>query len=142
MILRCPSCGVSPMFRPLLKSRTLDQWLTPLKGCPKCRYDYEREPGYFLPATWMVHCFSVLGLGTTLMILAEWFWDLSSLALVAVACIPSLLFSFLFARHSKAIYLALDHWIDPPVVGTQDEPNAVRAPPAGRTDAKELSPDE
>lgn len=111
--LRCPECGVSPVFRPLRLARSPHDWLNPLPGCAICGYAYEREPGYFLPATWMVQAFSVLGLGIGWGLFAQWMWSPPLPALFAIACVPALLFAFLFARHSKAIYLAIEHAIDP-----------------------------
>src|ERR671915_519718 len=61
--LRCPECGVSPVFVPLRRTRSLRDWFTPLDGCPRCGYAYERESGYFLLATWGIHYFTVTGLG-------------------------------------------------------------------------------
>ena len=61
--LRCPECGVSRVFVPALKTRGLRDWITPLDGCPRCGYPYEREGGYFLLAVWGVHYFTVTGLG-------------------------------------------------------------------------------
>src|SRR5690349_1329720 len=48
--LRCPECGVSPMFVPVARTRSLRDWFTPLDGCPRCGYAYDREDGYFLLA--------------------------------------------------------------------------------------------
>ena len=36
--LRCPECGVSPLFVPLRRVRSLDDWFRPLDGCPRCGY--------------------------------------------------------------------------------------------------------
>src|SRR4030095_3491055 len=50
--LRCPECGISPVFVPLSRVRSLDDWFRPLDGCPRCGYAYEREQGYWLIAIW------------------------------------------------------------------------------------------
>src|SRR5687768_7568177 len=60
--LRCPECGVSPVFMPASKTRSVHDWVTPLDGCPRCGYAYQREGGYFLIATWGIHYFTVTGL--------------------------------------------------------------------------------
>src|SRR5688572_25647149 len=61
--LLCPECGVSPVFRPLRETRSLWDWFTPLDGCPRCGYAYQREDGYFLLATWVINYGLVAGLG-------------------------------------------------------------------------------
>src|SRR5438270_13736892 len=63
LLLRCPECGISPMFVSWRRTRSLDDWFKPLDGCPRCGYAYEREPGYFLLATWGSQYFTVGGIG-------------------------------------------------------------------------------
>ena len=43
-------CGRRPIFLPVRRVRGFNDWFTPLDGCPRCGYPYEREPGYFLLA--------------------------------------------------------------------------------------------
>ena len=62
LLCRCPTCGDKPIFAPVKETRSLQDWFTPLDGCPKCGYAYEREPGYFLLAIWGVN-YGVIGLG-------------------------------------------------------------------------------
>ena len=59
--LRCPECGISPIFIPARRVRSIWDWFTPLDGCPRCGYAYDREQGYCLLATWGVHYFTVAG---------------------------------------------------------------------------------
>lgn len=121
LALRCPHCGQSPLFLPLRQTRSLRDWFTPLDGCPRCGYPYEREIGYFLLATWAVgYGFSgILGVG--LYLLLEFTVDLSTPALLTAVIIPPVIFSILFARHSKALFLAFDQFFDPPVPFREDE---------------------
>src|SRR4051794_19102026 len=74
--LRCPECGASPMFVPVRRTRSLRDWFTPLDGCPRCGYAYDREEGYFLMATWGVHYFAVAGFGLALGLILEHFLTL------------------------------------------------------------------
>jgi uncharacterized protein (DUF983 family) len=113
MRLRCPECGASPIFRPITQTRSWHHWATPLSGCPRCDYAYEREPGYFLPAIWVVHVFTVFGFGLVLgLVLDTWLHAPLGLLMLTV-CVPMLLFALAFVRHAKAIYLAVDHLIEP-----------------------------
>ena len=63
LMLRCPECGVSPIFRPVREVRSLYDWFTPLDGCPRCGYAYEREQGYFLLSIWGLNYGLIAGLG-------------------------------------------------------------------------------
>ena len=115
MRLRCPECGISPMFIPRNRVRGVDDWLRPLDGCPRCGYAYEREQGYWLIAIWVINygLVGALGLGVALTAL-DW-WDLAIWKAILIVAIPMPILSFLFARHAKSLYLAIDHYLDPHV---------------------------
>ena len=113
--LRCPECGVSPMFVPVARTRSLRDWFTPLDGCPRCGYAYDREDGYFLLATWGVHYFTIAGFGLVLGLVLLTFTSLGLAWSIVLTALPTVVVGFLFARHAKAIYLAIDHFCDPHV---------------------------
>ena len=113
--LRCPECGVSPIFVPAGRTRSVRDWFTPLDGCPRCGYAYERESGYFLIATWGIHYFTVTGLGLAAGLILDAFVPMPLWLLVLVSAVPTVIFGFVFARYAKAIYLAIDHYFDPHV---------------------------
>ncbi len=115
MQLRCPECGISLVFMPARKVRSFWDWFTPLDGCPRCGYAYQREDGYFLLATWGVNYGVVGGLGLTIALTLDYFYHLSLRAQMLYIIAPMPLFSFLFMRHAKALFLALDHFFDPHV---------------------------
>lgn len=101
------------MFPKVLSIRRLSDWFTPLDGCPRCGYAYEREPGYFLLSIWAVNygCGSLLGI--SIYVALEMTVHPPLKILLAAVVLPVLLFNLLFARHSKALFLALDHFFDP-----------------------------
>lgn len=115
MRLKCPLCGHSPIFTLLTKTRSFYEWFQPLDGCPRCGYAYEREPGYFLIATWG----GIYGFGTLFgmflyVIIVEiihpdihWLWQLGIISAL------SMCFCFLIARHVKALFIAFDRFWDP-----------------------------
>ena len=113
MYLKCPECGIAPMFRPLRGVRSLYDWFTPLDGCPRCGYAYDREIGYFLVATWVINYTVVAGLAVlvSFTIDALWRWPLWKHAVFVFLPMP--LLSFLIARHAKAVWIAMDHYFDP-----------------------------
>ena len=111
--LRCPECGISPIFVPARRVRSLWNWFTPLDGCPRCGYAYERESGYFLLATWVVNYGVVAGLGLIVGLTVDHFYRPPLWKLICVVTVPMPFMSLLFARHAKALYLAMDHYFDP-----------------------------
>lgn len=110
---RCPECGEAPMFTPVRQIKKLDDWMHPLHGCPHCGYAYEREPGYFLLSIWAFNYGIVGAVGLAALFLIKEYWQLPDWKLVCfvVPCIP--LLNFLFIRHSKSLFLAMDHYCDP-----------------------------
>lgn len=114
-LLQCPVCGTKPIFKPLAQVRHFHDWFTPLDGCPRCGYAYDREPGYFLMAVWGVNYGVVALVGLSAYVLAERFATLSVWQMILWVAVPMPIMQFLFARHAKAYFLALDHFFDPHV---------------------------
>ncbi|MFY8215622.1 MAG: DUF983 domain-containing protein [Chthoniobacterales bacterium] len=112
-MLRCPICGASPIFVPVSKIRRLSDWFMPLDGCPRCGYAYDREPGYFLLSIWAINYGVGSLIGLVLYLTLEILLDLPLTTLLAWVLAPVLVFNLLFARHSKAYFIAFDHWWDP-----------------------------
>ena len=113
MRLKCPECGVSPVFVPVARTRSIWDWFTPLDGCPRCGYAYERESGYFLLATWGVNYGVVAGLGLGAALVLDATVGLTVRQALLYVFLPLPVLAFLFARHAKALYLAADHYFDP-----------------------------
>jgi uncharacterized protein (DUF983 family) len=113
--LRCPECGVSPIFVPARKVRTVRDWFVPLCGCPRCGYAYEREDGYFLLAIWGVNYGFVGGLGLAVGLLLQYFFAFTAVQVLAFVLVPMAILSLAFARHAKSLFLAFDHYFDPHV---------------------------
>ncbi len=111
--LRCPECGISPIFIPARQVRSLWDWFTPLDGCPRCGYAYEREDGYFLIATWGINygIVGVAGLGIAFGL--NWIFDPPLWQQLAWGLPAMALGTVWMARTSKAIWLAIDHFFDP-----------------------------
>jgi uncharacterized protein (DUF983 family) len=144
LALRCPVCGATPLFPALNQTRSLHDWFTPLDGCPRCGYPYDREPGYFLLSVWAINYGIAALLGLLLYFLFEWFFDWPVWTLIASVIGPVILFNILFVRHSKAIFIAWDHYFDPHERegGNDDDGNQPRptAPPPGRPPRKARHP--
>jgi uncharacterized protein (DUF983 family) len=113
LLLRCPECGISPLFKPLRQTRSLFDYFEPLDGCPRCGFGYEREQGYFLLAIWGVNYGIVAGLALLISLLLEWLHPLTLWQYIWFVFAPMPLLSMLLARHAKALFLAMDHYFDP-----------------------------
>ena len=117
--LRCPVCGISPLFLPARRTEGILDWFTMLPGCPRCGYRYEREPGYFLFPLWLVSFGLVPLVGVGLFLLLDRLFELSTPQLILLVLAPMWLLGILAVRHVKAFYLASDHLLHPHV---DDEP--------------------
>ncbi|MEM7348899.1 MAG: DUF983 domain-containing protein [Chloroflexota bacterium] len=111
--LRCPVCGISPLFIEIKNTESLTDWFEVLPGCPRCGYRYDREPGYFLFALWLINFTIASLIGVGLLLLLESYFDLSTPQLIIILLTPIWALGILSARHTKAIFLALDHLIHP-----------------------------
>lgn len=135
--LRCPTCGITPIFPPLKKTRSLRDWFTPLDGCPRCGYPYEREPGYFLLATWA----GSYGMGSLTGLILYFFFDWKFhppiFQLLAMVLIPVILVNIVLARHAKSFFLAFDHFFDPHEKEKEDNDDDDRG---GRKKPKPVTP--
>jgi len=127
--LRCPVCGQTPVFPPLARTRSLHDWFTPLDGCPRCGYAYDREPGYFLLSIWAINYGIAALLGLVLYFLFEWFFDWPVWTLIGAVIGPVVLFNLLFARHAKTIFIAWDHFFDPHEREGGDDGGNLPSPP-------------
>ena len=112
--LKCPVCGTQPMFPPLGRTRSMQDWLTPLDGCPRCGYPYEREPGYFLMSIWAVGYIVAAAAGVAVFIyLQVWHTDMATWKIITLSALAAVVVNIIFARHAKAYFLAIDHLADP-----------------------------
>ncbi|MEI8283655.1 MAG: hypothetical protein WCG52_01575 [bacterium] len=135
-LLKCPECGTKPIFMSIIRVRRLRDYFTPLDGCPRCGYAYERELGYFLLSIWAINYGGGSILGIMIYCYLEYFYHLSLPLLLVCVISPVVLFNFFFARHSKAFFIALDHYFDPHVKngeGGGDGGSNTKEPPAPAT---------
>lgn len=108
--LRCPVCGMSPLFQPIGEMKHVRDWFDTLPGCPRCNYAYDREPGYFMLALWSLDYGAAAIFGIALFLILFNFFQLSTGQLLLWTLLPTFLFAVLIVRHAKAFYLAFDHY--------------------------------
>ncbi len=114
--LHCPVCGTRPIFLPVRRVRNFDDWVRPLDGCPRCGYAYEREPGYFLLAIFGFNLGFAVWVGITAFTILSIYGDVAAMSywqLLALTVLPIPIINVLIARHAKALFIALDHFVDP-----------------------------
>lgn len=129
--LKCPVCGKHPIFIPWYRLNSIKDWFCPLDGCPRCGYAYERETGYFLLSIWALNYGVGSLLGISIYIVLETFTELPLPELLFWVIAPVVAFNLLFARHSKSLFIALDHYFDPhEKTDGEDGGSPVPAPPA------------
>jgi uncharacterized protein (DUF983 family) len=104
--LRCPICGKGPLFQGYFDSP---------ERCPSCGYYFMRESGYFLPHVPIGYAFTILVALGTWPFLYYIFGVRSPAILLGSMIAVALLFGIWFVRYSKALWLALDLTIHPPV---------------------------
>jgi hypothetical protein len=107
---RCPVCGISPMFRPIGQIRNLNDWFETLPGCPHCNYVYNREPGYFMLPLWSFDYGVAGAFGIALALILVNYFQLPTLFLLLLTLLPTFIVALLLVRHSKAFYVAIDHY--------------------------------
>jgi uncharacterized protein (DUF983 family) len=110
---KCPSCGERPMFVQWRKVRTLQDWLMPLDGCPRCGYAFEREPGYFLLSIFAVNYTAGAVVGLLIYLILEFLVRMPIWSVLILSILPIPIFNLWFARHSKSFFLAFDIFFDP-----------------------------
>jgi uncharacterized protein (DUF983 family) len=113
LALKCPTCGDRPMFIPWRKVRSLRDWFMPLDGCPRCGYPFERESGYFLMPIFAVNYGVGALIGVVIYLVLDFCLHLPIWLVLTLTIIPIPFFNIWFARHSKALFLAIDLFFDP-----------------------------
>ena len=107
LLTRCPRCKRGPIFPPL----PAGIWAVN-DACPACGLPILREAGYFLGAMYVSYGLAVLTILPVSLVLALWLeWPLATVMIVVV--VLTLVSVPLLLRYSRAIWLHLDHAIDP-----------------------------
>lgn len=96
--LRCPRCGVGPLFRGGFRMH---------EACPHCGFSYAREPGFYLGSIYLNYGATVILTGS-LYALVVLGMGLSTETALAACLAAAVLFPILFFRHARSFLLALD----------------------------------
>ncbi|MFM8891934.1 MAG: DUF983 domain-containing protein [Planctomycetia bacterium] len=98
VLLRCPRCGVGPLFHGLFRMRP---------ACPACGLSFAREPGFYLGSIYFNYGFTVILTGALYATLVLAVGTSHEVALVACLA-TAVAFPILFFRHARSLLLALD----------------------------------
>ena len=112
LMLRCPDCGQTSLYSSLFKMK---------HHCAHCGLVFEREQGYFMGALY-INVIVTESLLLSLFILYYMIRPVSEDWLYIILFGLALLLPLIFFRHSRSLWLSIDHII---------EPNAKRVEPDG-----------
>jgi uncharacterized protein (DUF983 family) len=101
------------MFLPPHRIESISDWVDTLPGCPRCDYFYHREPGYFLLALWVINFSIVSIIGVVEVLVLGMIFELSTPLLIFITLITMWGAGLLTVRHTKSLFLALDHFVHP-----------------------------
>lgn len=101
--LACPVCGEGRLF---------SGWFKMYENCPVCGFHFEREEGYFTGAMAVNLVVSELLLAAIAIPLALQPWA-SFVFFLLIGCALAVLLPVLFYRHSKALWMSIDHVFHP-----------------------------
>lgn len=110
--LNCPYCGKHSLLKGPVLTKPLN-WFFFAKGCPECRYLYEREEGYFAGSTWMVNYFVISVFGLAVAAYCGISTDLDGLMTATVTSLSIIVFGLFFFPYGTAIWMYFDHSVHP-----------------------------
>jgi len=102
--LRCPRCGVGPLFRGPF---------TMHPECLVCDLPFEREQGYFVGAIYVNYGATVVALLAGAFGLQR-FTDVSLAMQLLLGVATAIVFPLAFFRHSRSLWMSLDYMFSPP----------------------------
>lgn len=122
VLLRCPRCGVGPLFRGLFGMHA---------SCPACGLSFAREPGFYLGSIYFNYGFTVILTGALYATLVLGGGCAPETALVA-CLVTAVVFPVLFFRHARSLLLALDASVNRGQMGAEEVPGDTAGLGAGR----------
>jgi len=112
---RCPVCGQGDLFTPITKIRSIVHLCVPPERCNHCSFQFSREPGYYFGV--LTPLLPIFSLATGLVFIGIYYFALhpeEASQLLLPGAIGTAIGFVLFFRPAIAIYISLDHAIDPP----------------------------
>ncbi len=100
--LRCPRCGKGKLYRRFLKMHD---------RCPQCKLRLEREPGYYLGASYINYGITAISM-TAMFLFLRLGMNISTQTIIWPLFSFCLVFPLLIFRHARALWLAFDCQFD------------------------------
>ena len=114
---KCPVCVEGMLFSPIFEISSLGEIFLPLKCCPRCKFKFKREPGYYFGV--LTPTLSILSLMSGVIFVIFYYLifkpqDMNEL-------LPALAVGMCFGmvalvRPSIAIFVSIDHSVCPPSI--------------------------
>lgn len=101
--LRCPRCGVGPLFRRPFRMH---------EKCLVCALPFEREQGYFVGAIYVNYAATALLLVVMFFVLQR-YPGVPVLQQLLLGALVAVLVPLGFFRHSRSLWMALDYIVNP-----------------------------
>jgi uncharacterized protein (DUF983 family) len=102
--LKCPRCGDGPLYAKPFRM---------LANCRRCDLKFEREQGYFVGAIYINYAATIAIAVPGFFVLDAWAgWTIDQQLTLWVPF--AVIFPLIFFHHSRALWLALDHFFNPP----------------------------
>ena len=102
--LKCPRCGAGSLYIKPFRIRP---------ACAHCGLKFEREQGYFVGAIYINYAATV-GIAVPGFFLLDAFTDLTINQQLWLWVPFAVIFPLIFFHHSRSLWLALDHFFNPP----------------------------
>ncbi|MDZ4819935.1 MAG: DUF983 domain-containing protein [Planctomycetota bacterium] len=101
--LRCPLCGRGKLFR---------NWIRMPENCAHCQLKFQRGPGYYLGSVYVNYGLTavLVTIGYFALFFSEVMSNTMQLVCLVTFCV---LFPLWFFRYARALWLALDLYLDP-----------------------------
>jgi len=101
--LKCPRCGVGSLYEKPFRM---------YPNCPHCGLKFEKEQGYFVGAIYVNYAATVL-LAVPGFFVLDAFTNITINRQLSIWIPFSIIFPLLFFHHSRSLWLALDHLLNP-----------------------------
>jgi uncharacterized protein (DUF983 family) len=111
---RCPVCGRGRLFARIKQIKSVAEFFLPLQACDSCGFHFARQPGYYLGVITPLLPILALIAGVVFAGVAYFGFHQELEVVLGWGATGAGIGFLLFFRTAIAIYMALDHAIDPP----------------------------
>jgi uncharacterized protein (DUF983 family) len=111
---KCPVCGQGQLFAKLHQIQNSTHFFIPLEVCNNCKFQFGRQPGYYFGVITPILPILALATGAFSAGIIYFVFKQKVETVLRWAGAGTLVGFLLFFRTAVAIYIALDHAIDPP----------------------------